>query len=59
MNKILFILSYAVGVLFANISTISSLSGIFAFLYTGDTKYLIVGIALSMLFLSIKIENDV
>lgn len=59
MNKMLFILSYAVGVLFANISTISSLAGIIAFLYTGDTKYLIVGIALSMLFLSVKLENDV
>lgn len=59
MNKILFALSYSLGVLFSNLATIISLAGIFAFIVSGSARYLMVTVAGAILVLSFKIENDV
>lgn len=59
MNKILFALSYSLGVLFSNLATIISLAGIFAFAISGSARYLMVTVAGAILVLSFKIENDV
>lgn len=59
MNKIIFIVSYTLGVVFSNLATAISLAGIFAFVYTGSARYLLVSVAGAILVISFKIENNV